>query len=72
MQVPSVGGLEDHVHRVSHDLGVLTAHDARQAHCPMLIGDDQMVCGQLAYVAVQGGQLLALLRPANNDLAPFT
>ena len=37
----------------------------------MLIGDDQMVCGQLAYVAVQGGQLLALLRPANNDLAPL-
>ncbi len=37
------GGLKDHVHGVAHDLAVLTAHDAGQAHGPVLVGDDQVV-----------------------------
>ena len=64
-----VGGLKDHVHGVVYDLAVLAAHDACQAHSPGLIGNDQVVVGQLAHVAVQGGELLALLGPADDDLS---
>ena len=63
------GRLEDHVHSVVHNLAVLAAHDARQAHGPVLVGDDQMVGVELADVAVQGGQLFALFRPADDDFA---
>ena len=63
-----IGGLEDYVHRVGCDLAVLAAHDARQAHGPGIVGDDQHVLRQLPDIAVQGGQLLAVLRPADNDL----
>ena len=63
------GGLEHHVGGVRHDLGVQSAHDARQAHGPVLVGDDQVVGGELAHVAVQGGQFLALLGPADDDVA---
>ena len=63
------GGLKDHVGGVIHDLAVLAAHDTRQAHGPGLVGDDQVVGGELAHLAVQGGELLALLSPAHDDLA---
>ena len=63
------GGLEHHVGGVRHDLGVQSAHDARQAHGPVFVGNDQVVGGELAHVAVQGGQLLALLGPADDDMA---
>ena len=63
------GGLEHHVGGVGDDLAVLAAHDARKAHGPGLVGDDQVVGIELAHLAVQGGQLLALLRPADDDSA---
>ena len=63
-----VGRLKDYVHGVSHDLTVLAAHDTRQAHSPGVVGDDQVVGGELPDLAVQGGQLLALLSQADYDL----
>ena len=35
----------------------------------MLVGDDQVIGGELADVAVQGGELLALLGPTDDDVA---
>ena len=43
------GGLKDHVHSIVYDLAVLAAHDARQAHGPGLVGDDQVVGSELAH-----------------------
>ena len=54
---------------ISLYLAVLAAHDARQAHGPGLVGDDQHGVGEVSDVAVQGGELLAVLRPADDDLA---
>ena len=63
-----VGRLKDHVHGVVGDLAVLAAHDARQAHGPGIVGDDQVVGGELPDLAVQGGELLALFGQADDDL----
>ena len=64
-----VGGLKDHVRGVGDDLAVQAAHNARQTHGPVLIGNDQHIGIELAHASVQGGELLALLRPADHDLA---
>ena len=64
-----VGGFKDHIHGVVHDFAVLTTHDAGQTHSPLVVGNDQHGGIELADIAVQGGQFLAVLGPADNDLA---
>ena len=64
-----IGGLEHHVGSVGDDLAVLAAHDARQAHGPGVIGDDQVAGSEGVLLAVQSGELLPLLCPADDDLA---
>ena len=66
-----VGGLEHHIHCVVHDLAVFAAHDAGQTYRTGIVGDDQHIVGELADIAVQGGQLLAVSGPADNDLTAF-
>ena len=62
-----VGGFKDHVHGVRHNLAVQSAHDARKAHGPGVVGNDQHIGGQLPDVPVQGGQLLPGPGPADHD-----
>ena len=64
-----VGGLKQDLCGVADDLAVGAAHDAGHAHGLVLVADAQHVGGQLALVAVQGLDGLALPGGADHDLA---
>ena len=64
-----VGGLKDHHGGVAHNLGVGAAHNAGHAHGLVLVADAQHGGGQLAVVAVQGLDDLALPGGADHDPA---
>src|SRR5439155_1139180 len=49
------------------DLGVGAAHHAGHRHGPVAVGDDQDLSGELAALAVQGGELLARPGAAHAD-----
>ena len=63
-----VGGLEEDVRRPLPDLGVLAAHDPGEGDRPFGVGDDEILGVELPRVPVEGGELLALARPAHHDL----
>ena len=64
-----VGALEEDHLGVLGDLGVLAAHDAGDADGFVLVADAEHAGVQLALVAVQGADGLALARGADDDVA---
>ena len=62
-----VGALQEHPAGPGGDLGPVAAHDARDADGPRLVGDDQVPVREGPLHAVQGHDLLALARPADDD-----
>lgn len=64
-----VGALEEDHLGVVRDLGVLAAHDAGDADGFVLVADAEHAGVQLALVAVQGADGLALARGADDDVA---
>ena len=66
-----VSGLKEHHRRVADDLAVRAAHDARDADGLVLVADAEHVLRQLALVAVERLDGLALARGAHDDVAAF-
>ena len=66
-----VSGLKEHHRRVADDLAVRAAHDARDADGLVLVADAEHVRRQLALVAVERLDGLALARGAHDDVAAF-
>ena len=64
-----VRAFDEHVHRAVADAGILASEHARKAHGADGIGNNHVLCGELALHAVQGLQDLSLPCPADNDLA---
>src|SRR5262249_33965118 len=74
-------GRAAHVHRVEVGhfqkdvggavlhFGLRAAHHAGQGHAAVAIGDQQVLAVHRTIDAVQGGQLLALSRPTDDDFA---
>ena len=62
-----VGALKEHHRRVADDLAVCAAHHARDAHGLVLVADAEHIGGQLAVVAVERLNDLALARSADDD-----
>ena len=63
-----VSGLKEHHRRVADDLAVRAAHDARDADGLVLVADAEHVRRQLALVAVERLNGLALARGAHDDV----
>ena len=66
-----VSGLKEHHRRVADDLAVRAAHDARDADGLVLVADAEHIRRQLALVAVERLDGLALARGAHDDVAAF-
>ena len=64
-----VGGLEDYHGGIVLDFGVFAAHDTGKADGLIFVGDDQHTGFQVAHIAVQRGQGLAVLGFPHHDLA---
>ena len=62
-----VRGLEQELARLLVDLALERAHDPGDRHRPLGIGDHEVALVQRADRAVEGGHLLALARPADDD-----
>ncbi len=62
-----VRGLDQHVHRLIVDLRVLSAHHACQRNALLLVGDQQVVPGEGVFLAVEGGECLAVAGAADDD-----
>jgi hypothetical protein len=62
--------LEQHVDGRVRDLALLAAHDARDGDRPLGVGDDEIVLREAVFLAVDGDDLLARRRPADDDLLP--
>ena len=64
------GALEQHVDRAIVNLRVGTAHDAGKCHwARAVVGNDGHVGRERALLAVERGELLAVARGANHDMA---
>ncbi len=64
-----VRALDEHAGGGVADLAPLAAHDARERDGALGVGDDEIVRGERAIDAVEGAELLALGRAADDDLA---
>ena len=60
--------LQEHVHGVRRDLGLLPTHDAGDGHGTTRVADQKHVGREPAFLAVEGGELLFFgRRPAHHD-----
>ena len=62
-------GLQQHARRALVDLALEAAHHAGERDRAAVVGDQQRVVAQLAVLAVERGQALALAREAHDDRA---
>ena len=63
------GSFEQNVGRFLGDLGIKAAHNARERHGALLgRGDNRHVARELAMLAIERGELLAIFGSANHDM----